>query len=39
LFVTRPISGGLLLALVASEVWQHRRMQNKVAAAGEGADF
>jgi putative tricarboxylic transport membrane protein len=43
LFLTRPISGGLLLASVlsfAAAIWQHRRMQRKVAAATEGdADF
>jgi putative tricarboxylic transport membrane protein len=43
LFLTRPISGGLLLASVASVVlaiWQHRRQQKRTAAAGEGdADF
>ena len=41
LFVTRPISGGLLLASVLSfvaAVWQHRRMQHKAAAEGD-ADF
>jgi putative tricarboxylic transport membrane protein len=41
LFVTRPISGGLLLASVLSSVaaiWQHRRMQRK-AAGDPGADF
>jgi putative tricarboxylic transport membrane protein len=44
LFVTRPISGVLLAASVASiaaALWQHRRMQRKAAAAGgdAGADF
>lgn len=43
LFVTRPISGGLLLASVASvafALWQHRRHQAKVSGGGEGeADF
>src|SRR6185312_9838108 len=36
LFITRPISGGLLLASVASVVfslWQHRRTQRRMAAA------
>ena len=36
LFVTRPISGGLLLASVASvmfSLWQHRRTQRRIAAA------
>jgi putative tricarboxylic transport membrane protein len=36
LFVTRPISGGLLAAAAASlafAFWQHRRMQNKSAGA------
>src|SRR5687767_961584 len=40
LFLTRPISGGLLLASVlsfAAAIWQHRRMQNRAAAAD--ADF
>jgi len=38
LFVTRPISGGLLLAAVVSVVfslWQHRRTQRRLARAGE----
>ena len=43
LFFTRPISGGMLLASVASVVlalWQHRRQQKRAAAAAEGdADF
>ena len=42
LFLTPPISGGLLAASVASVIfalWQHRRMQHKAAAAGDGADF
>jgi putative tricarboxylic transport membrane protein len=43
LFLTRPISGGLLLAAVLSfvaAVWQHRRMQRRSAAgAGGEADF
>jgi putative tricarboxylic transport membrane protein len=42
LFLTRPISGGLLAASVASiafAVWQHRRHQRKAGAAEEGADF
>ncbi|HSN19450.1 MAG TPA: tripartite tricarboxylate transporter permease [Usitatibacter sp.] len=45
LFVTRPISGGLLLAAVASvafSLWQHRRTQRKLAAAqaaGEEEDL
>ncbi|HEY5636782.1 MAG TPA: tripartite tricarboxylate transporter permease [Burkholderiales bacterium] len=41
LFVTRPISGALLAATVASilfALWQHRRMQRREAAAEE-ADF
>lgn len=42
LFLTRPISGGLLAASVlsfAAAIWQHRRMQNR-ARTGEGdADF
>src|SRR5687768_8413497 len=41
LFLTRPISGGLLAASVLSIVaalWQHRRMQKKAAAAAD-ADF
>jgi putative tricarboxylic transport membrane protein len=42
LFLTRPISGGLLAAAVASvgfALWQHRRAQKKSATAGGGADF
>jgi putative tricarboxylic transport membrane protein len=42
LFVTRPISGGLLFfaALsVALAVWQHLRHQRRVAALPQGADF
>jgi putative tricarboxylic transport membrane protein len=42
LFVTRPISGLLLAASVASfaaAVWQHRRMQRKAAVAEGDADF
>ena len=42
LFVTRPISGGLLLASLLSVVfalWQHRRMHNRVTVSGEDADF
>jgi putative tricarboxylic transport membrane protein len=42
LFVTRPISGGLLLASVlsfAAAVWQHRRAKRREAAGGEAADF
>ena len=42
LFVTRPISGGLLAASVLSIVaalWQHRRVQKKLAAADGEADF
>ena len=42
LFVTRPISGVLLAASVlsiAAALWQHRRMQRKVAAADGDADF
>src|SRR5688572_5584556 len=42
LFLTRPISGGLLLASVlsfAAAIWQHRRMQRKAAASGGEADF
>ena len=43
LFITRPISGVLLAASVASIVaalWQHRRMQKKLAAGADGdADF
>lgn len=42
LFVTRPISGGLLAMSVGSlllSVWQHQRQQRRLAAAGEDADF
>jgi putative tricarboxylic transport membrane protein len=42
LFFTRPISGLLLGASVlsiAAALWQHRRMQRKLAPAGEAADF
>lgn len=42
LFVTRPISGGLLAAAAlsfAAAIWQHRRMQNKARPAEGGADF
>jgi putative tricarboxylic transport membrane protein len=42
LFVTRPISGLLLGASVASIIaalWQHRRIQRKAASADEVADF
>src|SRR5213595_684139 len=42
LFITRPISGGLLLASVLSvlfALWQHRRMQKKTAAADGDSDF
>jgi putative tricarboxylic transport membrane protein len=42
LFVTRPISGGLLLAAAVSvvlAVWQHRRHRAKAPAAAEGPDF
>ena len=42
LFVTRPISGVLLAASVlsiAAALWQHRRMQKKLAAAAADADF
>jgi len=43
LFLTRPISGGLLIASVLSvalSVWQHRRQQKRLAAGGgEDADF
>jgi len=42
LFLTRPISGGLLLASVlsfAAAIWQHQRAQRKTAAGGGGADF
>lgn len=42
LFLTRPISGGLLAAAVlsfAAAIWQHRRMQNRARAAEGDADF
>jgi putative tricarboxylic transport membrane protein len=42
LFVTRPISGGLLAVAFASlafALWQHRRMQKKSAVAEGAADF
>jgi len=42
LFLTRPISGGLLAASVlsfAAAIWQHRRMQNRARAAEGDADF
>jgi putative tricarboxylic transport membrane protein len=42
LFLTRPISGGLLaasLASVAFALWQHRRAQKKSAVAEDAADF
>jgi putative tricarboxylic transport membrane protein len=42
LFLTRPISGLLLLASVASilfALWQHRRMKNRAASAEDAADF
>jgi putative tricarboxylic transport membrane protein len=42
LFLTRPISGGLLLASVASvafALWQHRRAAAKAPAAAEKPDF
>jgi putative tricarboxylic transport membrane protein len=42
LFLTRPISGGLLAAGVASMAfafWQHRHAQKKSALAGGEADF
>jgi putative tricarboxylic transport membrane protein len=42
LFVTRPISGGLLAAAAASlafAFWQHQRMQKKSAVAPGAADF
>jgi putative tricarboxylic transport membrane protein len=42
-FITRPISGGLLLAALlsfAAALWQHRRMkQRAAAAAADNADF
>ena len=42
LFLTRPISGGLLAASVlsfAAAIWQHRRMQNRARSAEGDADF
>lgn len=42
LFLTRPISGGLLAASAlsfAAAIWQHRRMQNKARAAEADVDF
>jgi len=42
LFLTRPISGGLLAASVASvafALWQHRRARVKAGAAADAADF
>ena len=42
LFITRPISGGLLAASAASvafALWQHRRQQRKLEAASGDADF
>jgi len=42
LFITRPISGGLLLASVLSvlfALWQHRRVQKRIAVADADADF
>jgi putative tricarboxylic transport membrane protein len=43
LFITRPISGGLLAASVISVVaalWQHRRAQRRVAqTSADDADF
>jgi putative tricarboxylic transport membrane protein len=42
LFLTRPISGGLLVASLASMAlafWQHRRHRRKPGAAAEAADF
>jgi putative tricarboxylic transport membrane protein len=42
LFLTRPISGGLLAAAVLSFVaalWQHRRMQAKAGPAEDDVDF
>jgi putative tricarboxylic transport membrane protein len=42
LFLTRPISGGLLAAALLSmglALWQHRRMQKKSAVAEAAADF
>ncbi len=42
LFVTRPISGGLLAASiisVAAALWQHHRVQKRMVAADGDADF
>jgi putative tricarboxylic transport membrane protein len=42
LFLTRPISGALIalsVGSVALALWQHRRQQKRLAAAGEDADF
>jgi len=42
LFVTRPISGLLLAASIASfafALWQHHRMRKRAGSAGDGADF
>jgi putative tricarboxylic transport membrane protein len=42
LFLTRPISGGLLAASALSilaALWQHRRMRKKAAAGAADADF
>ena len=42
LFLTRPISGVMLamsVGSVALALWQHRRQQKRLAAAGEDADF
>src|SRR5688572_27657033 len=42
LFVTRPISGLLLGAAAASialSIWQHRRMQRKMSASSQDAEF
>jgi putative tricarboxylic transport membrane protein len=41
LFITRPISGSLLAASVASvalAIWQHNRINKKMAAGGEEED-
>ena len=41
LFITRPISGGLLLASVlsvAAAIWQHRRAQRKAGRATQDDD-
>jgi putative tricarboxylic transport membrane protein len=41
LFITRPISGGLLAASVASvalAIWQHNRINRKAATGGEEED-